>query len=161
MLYYTHMLETPHVAVGVYLASKFPNPWVSIPLSFASHFILDKVPHWNPHTYTETMKNGRPSKQTFIITIVDIGLAAGLGIWFANSALPDTNQAFIILASSFASVLPDVSKYPFFLFKETRIGLYKKWVEYERKLQVDTRSPFWGLVTQIVVTFAALYTLRF
>ena len=161
MLYYTNMLETPHVAVGVALASKFPNPWIAIPLSLASHFVLDKIPHWNPHTYTETITNGGPSKSTIAITVIDIGVALALGLTFANKALPDTALAATIIASCFASVLPDVSKYPFFLFKATRTGIYKKWVEYERKLQVQTKGHFWGLLTQIAVIAAALYTLRF
>lgn len=159
MIYYTNMLETPHVAVGIALATKFPNPWVSIPLALASHFVLDKIPHWNPHTYTETQKFGQPSKKTVRLTIIDIVFSLGLGLGFAYNALPNTPFALSIIACSFASVLPDVSKYPFFLFKKTRKGLYKKWVEYERSLQVETKSPFWGMITQIIVTLLALYNL--
>lgn len=151
------MLETPHVAIGIAIATKFSNPWVSIPLSLASHFVLDKVPHWNPHTFTETKKHGYPKKQTFIITTVDIFLALVLGLYFASQNLPDINQAFNIIACSFFSVLPDVSKYPFFLFKKTRVGIYKKWVEHERRLQVETQKPFWGIVTQILVIIASMW----
>lgn len=152
------MLETPHVAAGIAIAAKIPNPFLAVPLSLASHFVLDKVPHWNPHTYTETIKDGRPSRLTFIITVLDITTGLTLGLWFANSALPDAARALNILACSLASVLPDVSKYPFFLFKSTRKGIYKKWVRCERHLQVQTESVFWGLLTQAIVTFAALYT---
>jgi hypothetical protein len=155
------MLETPHVAVGIAIATKFPNPWVAIPLCLASHFILDKIPHWNPHTYTETMKNGKPSKDTFTLTVADATLALSLGLVYASNALPDIAFAATILASCFASVAPDVSKYPFFLIKTTRHGIYRKWVEYERKLQTQIQSVFWGITTQVLTIAAALYTLRF
>lgn len=160
MVYYT-MLETPHVAVGIALASKFPSPWVSIPLSLASHFILDKVPHWNPHTYTETQKFGKPSQRTVRLTAIDIVLSLGLGFGFAYNALPNTSFALTIIACSLASVLPDVSKYPFFLFKSTRKGIYKKWVDFERSMQVEIKSPFWGIIIQAIVIFASLYSLQF
>ncbi|MEK7550756.1 MAG: hypothetical protein AAB535_03150 [Patescibacteria group bacterium] len=149
------MLETPHVAVGIAIATKFPNPWVSIPLALASHFILDKVPHWNPHTYTETQRLGRPSQKTVTLTIIDIIFSLGLGFGAANSVLPNIPLALTIITCSLASVLPDVSKYPFFLFKKTRKGFYKKWVLFERSMQVETKSPFWGLLTQVFVILAS------
>ena len=154
------MLETPHVAVGAALAIKLGNPYLAIPLSFASHFVLDKIPHWNPHTYTETVKNGGPSKSTIIITAVDISISIALGIGIAYSVLPNTSLALTIIASCLASVLPDVSKYPFFVLKNTRRGLYKKWVEAERKFQVQTNSLFWGLITQILIILTSVWWIK-
>lgn len=150
------MLETPHVAVGIAIASKFPNPWIAIPLSFASHFVLDKVPHWNPHLYTETQKTGKPSMQSTLIGASDIVLSLVLGGVFAIRAMPNTNMALLILACSFASVLSDVVKYPYYFFKY-RPGWMVKWVNYERSLQVDTKSVFWGLFNQAVVMIAAIW----
>ncbi len=154
------MLETPHVAVGVALAIKLGNPYLAVPLSFASHFALDKIPHWNPHTYTETVKNGGPSKSTIIITAIDISVSIALGLGIAYSVLPNKALAVSIVASSLASVLPDVSKYPFFVLKKTRVGLYKKWVETERGFQVQTNSLFWGLLTQVLIILASMWWIR-
>jgi hypothetical protein len=154
------MLETPHVVLGVAIATKIGNPWLAIPLAFASHFVLDKVPHWNPHTYTETVKNGGPSRSTITIAVVDglVSLATGLG--FAYSALPNRGLALTIIACCLASVLPDVSKYPFFLFKNVRHGIYKKWVDYERSMQVQVNSIFWGLSSQALLILACFWWLR-
>lgn len=150
------MLETPHVAVGVAIASKFPNPWVAIPLSLASHIILDKVPHWNPHLYTETKKHGRPSRKSTTFAIADIALAFSLGSTFAYMALPDTKMALLILACSFSSVFFDVVKYPYYYFKKFRPKLLVWWVNYERNLQVDT-TPFWGSITQTLVILSSIW----
>lgn len=150
------MLETPHVVVGAAIATKVGNPALAIPLAFASHFVLDMVPHWNPHTYTETMKLGRPSNQTLAITITDLLVSAGTGIYLASAQLPNTYMTILILACCFASVLPDVSKYPFFLFKRARKGFYKKWVDYERSLQANA-AFFWGVTTQVLTILAGLW----
>jgi len=150
------MLETPHVAVGIAIATKFPNPWVAIPLAFASHFVLDKVPHWNPHLYTETQKNGHPSEKSTIIASVDIALSFVLGSTFAYRALPDSKMAILILACSLASVLSDVIKYPYYYFHLRQRWLVK-WVNLERSMQVDTKSIFWGFVTQSLIIAASIW----
>jgi hypothetical protein len=150
------MLETPHVAVGIAIATKIPNPWISIPLAFASHFVLDKIPHWNPHLYTETQKTGKPSKQSTIIAIADISASLILGSAFAYNAIPNTQMAIVILACSFASVLSDVIKYPYYYFHLRQKWLVT-WVKFERSMQVDTKTVFWGVLTQLTTIAASLF----
>ncbi len=144
------MLQTPHVIVGTAIAIKVGNPYLAIPLALASHFVLDRVPHWNPHTYTEAMKFGIPKKQTILLVLIDIGLAFGLGLLIASQFLPDYRRVLIILLAAFAAVLPDIAKYPFFLFKKARKGLYKKYVDWERSMQTDVSlAP--GVLTQLSI----------
>lgn len=150
------MLETPHVAVGIAIATKYGNPWIAIPLSLASHFVLDKIPHWNPHLFTETQKTGKPSKNSTIIGIADISLSLALGFFFAFRALPNTQLAILILACSFASVLSDVVKYPYFYFNLRQKWLVS-WVKIERAMQVDTKTVLPGLITQALVIGASLW----
>lgn len=150
------MLETPHVAVGVAIASKIPNPFIAIPLAFASHFVLDKVPHWNPHLYTETQRDGHPSIKSTRTAIVDIGAALVLGSGFAYAVLPDTRKAILILACSLASVASDVIKYPYYYFHWRQKWLVR-WVTFERSIQVNAKSIFGGLVTQALVVAASIW----
>lgn len=150
------MLETPHVAVGVAIASKIPNPLISIPLAFASHFILDRIPHWNPHSYTEVQKNGHISKNTTIFALVDVGLSLILGFFVASKHLPDYSGAVVILLASFASVASDIVKAPYFLLGVKR-GPIKKWVDFERSIQVETDNVFLGLSTQGAIIIASLW----
>lgn len=147
------MLETPHVAVGAAIALKIPNPLISIPLAFASHFILDRVPHWNPHFYTETQKLGKPTGKSTTIAIVDSTLALAMGTAVALTALPDWGRVVTILACCFASVISDQIKIPFFFCKK-RAGFYKKWVDFERSMQIEV--PFIpGVLTQLIVISTA------
>lgn len=149
------MLETPHVALGIAIASKIPNPWVSIPLAFASHFLLERVPHWNPHLNTETKKYGKPTKNSTIIVIIDVAISLSLGFFVASKALPDSTQAINILLCSFASVLPDVLEGPYF-FLGVRNKFLENWIKFQKSLQVDAKIiP--GLTTQLITLVATLF----
>ncbi len=148
------MLETPHVAIGAAIATKIPNPFLAIPLAFVSHFVMERVPHWNPHLVTETKKYGFPTRKSITIIIIDVTLALTLGSFVAYRALPDTSHAITILLASFASVLPDLIESPYF-FLGMRNKPLKRWLTFQKSLQVDT-TPFWGLLTQ-VITIAAVF----
>jgi len=142
------MLETPHVAVGIAIATAIPNPLISIPLAFASHFILDMTPHWNPHLNTETKKYGHLTKNTLLIIAIDLVCAMLTTIYFGK------NNMFLYLAA-FSAILPDLLEAPYFLF-----GLKNKylniWIKLQKSIQADA-TLFWGLLTQILVLFGSLY----
>lgn len=149
------MLETPHVLVGAAIASKITNPLLSIPISFASHFILEKVPHWNPHLNTETEKYGKPTKKSTIIAIIDVTTSLIAGSYIAFRAAPNTLQVFNILACCLVSSLPDIVEAPYF-FLGMRNKVIKKWIEWQKSIQIDTKF-FLGMATQLSTVFAAIY----
>lgn len=142
------MLETPHVALGVAIAVAIPNPLISIPLAFASHFALDMVPHWNPHINTEMKKYGKLTNPTLFIIAVDLALALLLTIFIGKT------NPYIYLAS-FMSILPDIAEGPYFLF-----GWRNKYLDiilrFQRSIQANA-NIFWGLLTQIIILVACLF----
>lgn len=162
------MLETPHVFIGAAIAMKIPNPFIAIPLAFASHFILETIPHWNPHLNTETEKYGQPTRKSTVITAIDSTLALASGSFIAYQglnwpssayqALPNVGQAALILACCFASVLPDVMEGPYFFLK-LRTSWIKKWIAFQKSLQSDT-TAFWGILTQVTIILAAIFWLK-
>ncbi len=142
------MLETPHVAIGAAIAVAIPNPLISIPLAFASHFLMDMVPHWNPHISTEMKKFGKLTKPTLIFIAVDMIFATLLTIFIAKT------NPYIYLAA-FMSILPDIAEGPYFLF-----GWRNKYLDVVLRLQRSIQASadiFWGLTTQVVVIIASLY----
>lgn len=149
------MLETPHVVVGAAIATKIGNPALAIPLAFLSHFVLDQIPHWNPHFYTETKKFGTPKRNSTVFAVAEELLAFGVGLFIASRFLPDYGRVATILAASFAAVASDQVKFPYFFFK-WRYAALERWVKFERTLQVET-SIVPGMLIQIVITLAGLY----
>ena len=138
------MLETPHVAVGAAIVAAIPNPLISIPLAFASHFILDMTPHWNPHLNTETKKFGHLTNQTLLIIGLDLACALVLAAFLYKY----TDSPYILFGA-FASILPDVVEGPYFLWgwKNKYVDI---WMKFQKSIQVDA-NIFWGTITQLVV----------
>lgn len=149
------VLETPHIAVGAAIGVAVANPILAIPLAFASHFILEKVPHWNPHLNTETQKYGKPTKQSTYIVIVDISVALVIGSYIAYQALPDTSRVLTILACCLAASLPDIVEGPYFFLRQ-RSEKIKRWIAFQKSIQSDT-SLVPGLITQAITVGLALF----
>lgn len=147
------MLETPHVIVGAAIAYRVANPALAIPLALGSHFILDKIPHWNPHLYSETQKLGKPSQKSTIIAIFDAIVATVLILLILLQFTDNLPMVFNILFSCLASVLPDIVKWPYYFLK-VRGGILEKWVLFERKIQVNS-SFLPGIITQVVIVVAS------
>lgn len=149
------MIELPHTIVGAAIAAKVGNPYLALPLALASHFVMDMVPHWNPHLNKEIAKYGKITTLTIWVLIVDVLLSLGAGLLIGSKFLPDTNKFLVVLACCFLAVLPDVAEAPyFFLNKEWRP--MKKLVEFQSKIQFNV--PFVpGVISQALVVIAALW----
>ncbi len=151
------MLELPHVLVGITLATKIGNPLIALPLSLASHFVVDLVPHWNPSLYTETKKYGQPSKKTTLIIIFDVLLSLSLGFWLASRFLPDYTKMAIILTGAFLAVLPDVIE-GFYFYLKVRSKWLIELIEFQHNHQ-GKAGFFLGNLTQLITILLALYIL--
>lgn len=149
------MLETPHVALGAAIAVAIPNPLVAVPLAFASHFILDITPHWNPHLNTETKKYGRLTDKTMLIIGFDLACATVLTGIVSLQVLPNSSHFLTVILASTASILPDLIEGPYFLWGYQNKYI-EKWMKFQKRIQVDA-NVFWGNLTQILVILASLY----
>lgn len=142
------MLETPHVALGIVIATAIPNPLISLPLVFLSHFALDMTPHWNPHLNSETKKFGHLTDKTLLIISLDLACAVILTVFLAKTNIN-------LYLASFISILPDLVEGPYYLFGYKNKYL-EVWRTFQKSIQTDA-NVFWGLLTQALVLFGSLY----
>jgi len=149
------VLETPHVIVGAAIAAKIGNPALSLPLALGSHFLLDRIPHWNPHLNTEKRLYGKVTTKSLIIIIADSTLALGLGLFVASKFLPDINRAFFIIMGCFLGILPDLIESPYFFLGQNS-KIIEKWISFQKSIQVDA-PPLIGLTTQVITVIASLF----
>jgi hypothetical protein len=149
------VLETPHVVVGAAIAYKVGNPALALPLALGSHFVLEKIPHWNPHLNTEKKKLGHISSNTMKVIFIDSTIALFCGIFIASLAYPDLTRSAIIILASFLSTLPDLIEAPYFFLNNNNVFI-KKWIHFQKTLQVDT-GIIPGLITQFITIFAAFW----
>lgn len=150
------MLETPHVVVAAAIASKIPNPLISIPLAFVSHFVLEKVPHWNPHLNTEKRTSGGITKQSKAIVIADVVASLVLGGYIAYQALPNTTHALVILTACLVSALPDLIEAPYYFLNIKSEFIQNTWIPFKKSIQVDA-ALLPGLATQVITIIAAFW----
>ncbi|MBI2007207.1 MAG: hypothetical protein HYS83_00660 [Candidatus Blackburnbacteria bacterium] len=150
------MIELPHTIVGAAIAVKVGNPALALPLALASHFVLDPIPHWNPHLYTELKKDGRVSKNSKLFMVGDVLLSLAAGLFIAFQMLPNIALFITVILGAFVAVFPDVIKAPFYLFG-VKNPLLVRYVNAERSIQGETNIPAFGLFTQLLVVVAGFW----
>ncbi|KKQ51688.1 hypothetical protein A2865_00625 [Candidatus Woesebacteria bacterium RIFCSPHIGHO2_01_FULL_39_17] len=150
------MLETPHVIVAAAIAVNVANPALAIPLALGSHFVLEKIPHWNPHLNTELKKYGKITSQSTNIVIADSALALSLGGLTAYIMLPDVGLALTVLLACFVAVMPDLIEAPYYFLRKKSDFIVKKWIPFKKSVQIDASKGF-GLLTQLLVVLASIW----
>lgn len=149
------MLELPHALAGATIAVKIANPLLAFPLAFLSNFILDLLPHWNPHLHTEMKKYGQLAKKTKLIIIIDSFLGLIIGLWAAFRFWPNVMRSLMVVTACFLAVIADLSEAPYY-FLGYKHPLINKIMRLQKRLQFNV--PFWpGIITQIVFIIFCLW----
>jgi hypothetical protein len=106
------MILSTHAIVGGAIASLFPtNPVVAMAAGFASHFVIDAIPHWDYPLRSISLGPGARNQLTLRgPRLLDIALiafdgCAGLALAVIFFATPDT--VWVIVLGALAAMLPD------------------------------------------------------
>ncbi len=146
------MTATAHALVAGAIASRVPDPSLATTLAFASHYIMDSIPHWDFGTHWRS----RPKATTGALAIFDTLTAFTLAyILFAGTVGVLTTT--IVTA---ASLLPDWLETPWYIFfahpnkhePGHRAGLVERltYLVYKVPNAFHAKAPFpLGVFTQI------------
>jgi hypothetical protein len=149
------VLETPHAVIGAAIALKVGNPALALPLALGSHFVIEKIPHWNPHLNTEKKTQGKISNNSLKIILADSILALVSGGAIAATCYPDIKKVAIVLAGAFLAVLPDLIEAPYyFLNKESKF--ITKWIKFKKSIQQDA-EVLPGIIYQIITVLVSMW----
>ena len=74
------MMATPHILAGAAVAKVARRPWLAWPAAFGSHFLLDYVPHIDPHT-VYGLPGEEPNSTEAAIAIADFAIGAAFLTW--------------------------------------------------------------------------------
>lgn len=144
------MLSIAHATTGALIATKIPNPYISVPLILASHYVLDAIPHWD---FGTGLSNGKTTpRQAFLREIPDLIVAGLLIIAFFQLGKP-LEFTLIGLApywGGFFGLFPDFLEVPRnFLRKEP------KWLkpvnQFHHRLHHSIPNKLAGLTPQIIL----------
>ena len=148
------MLSIPHSLTGAFVASKFPNPLIYVPVAIGLHYLEDWIPHWDVGT---GLSNGNRKKSTaFKLELIDLALTAVL-IYFFWRTEPMILQIHI-WAGGLAGILPDLIEAPRNFFNwEPAITKPFNWLH----KQFHYSIPNWvvGITPQVVVV-AVIWLLK-
>lgn len=149
------MLELPHTVVGAAIAIKVGNPALALPLALASHFVLDLIPHWNPHLNKELKAHGKITNKSKIIIVLDVITSLFAGFYIASTALPNETRFLTILIGGFLGALPDVVEGPYFFFG-WKHPYIQKLIQLQSSLQFNI-PMIPGLATQVLILLATFW----
>jgi hypothetical protein len=148
------MLATPHLLVGALigrLAGSYP---LALPLAFASHFLLDVIPHTDQLAFT---REDEITRGKVISWLIDAGLGAGL-IFF----LADGNQ--MMISTALVALFPDlVDNFPLWNVWLRRqvwyawFGRLHDFFDGGVTVEDSSAKKFLGILTQFIVGGAALW----
>lgn len=136
------MTLTNHLLTGAVLAKFLPLP-LAIPLAFASHFVLDAMPHFGFKTIEERMRRIGIFRA---VVILDIVTAAVTSVWLVS------NGHIQWLLTGLVAYSPDLLwVYRFTVeekFGKTTPTQGNWFIQFHRNIQKYER--IWGIAVEIV-----------
>jgi len=140
------MLSITHGATGALIASKIPNPVISIPLILLSHYAEDRVPHWDVGQGLSDWKKSRKSA-FFHELFFDFPLSILFIYIFFQIGHPFDWRVWL---GWFVALLPDFLEFPY-LFLDIKFTPLKQLAALHKRSHHSTSNKFWGLLPQILV----------
>lgn len=93
---------------GAFIASALPHPALYIPLTLASHYLEDWIPHWDVGT---GLSSGKRKRSTAIgLELIELAISVGLVYVFWKHS-PGANSWHVPLAA-FVALMPDFMEAP-------------------------------------------------
>lgn len=151
------MIFTPHIIVGAVIGSKIQNIGLIVFLGLLSHFILDKVPHWDysVSVYIKSFRQIKSLKSLIpLASKISIdGIVGLLIVFFVLGYSP------FILLGIFISILPDFVLGSILFFGHNKFSkkisdFHEKFLHFKHKS--ENEITFLGLATEILTIIIAV-----
>jgi hypothetical protein len=148
-VYLLFMLSVSHALTGAFIASKFTHPIVFIPLTLASHYLQDWIPHWDVGTGLSSGKRKRST--AILLEFGDLALTIGLVYLFWQGEL-----TWQIGLGAFMGLLPDFMEAPRNFLKWEPFFL-KPFNEFHHQFHHSVPNMIFGLLPQVAVILAVFF----
>src|ERR1700722_10472831 len=156
---------TTHAIFGAAIASGIPAyPALAIAAAFASHFLLDAIPHWDYPISSDSVNPKVAAAMKYdralLVDMLKIGTDAMLGMVLALLLLAKPSNFALVFGGAAAALLPDALQFAYMrLPREPLISLqrFHGWIHASRNLH---SRPILGLSTQIGLILFVLLVAR-
>ncbi len=163
------MILATHAIIGAGIATVVPGqPVLGFGLAFASHFLLDMIPHWDyalksrHEDHSDLAKDDMFINRDFLVDLAKIGLdfALGLGLaWFIVGSFSVEANWWIILLGALGGMLPDFLQFAYFKIRReplTSLQRFHQWIHTSKRLK---KRWFIGVVSQTLLVLICLMLL--
>ena len=159
------MTLATHAVVGAAIAASIPShPIIGFTLAFASHFVLDAIPHWDYPLYSskkdsgDRMNDDMVLNKNFLVDLSRIGLDMSIGfllvLIFFTLASP--NLFWIPFIGLCGAVIPDGLQFVYWKWRhQPLITLQKSHIWIHAKKDFNDK-PAIGIPFQIAVIAVAV-----
>ena len=151
------MMALPHMLAGAAIGKLVRRPWVAYPAALASHFVLDVVPHLDPHGMFGAPRGGLTVSEA-TVSGADFVLAAVLITWLAWRQ-PERG---VILGAAFCAIIIDLVNNVPPWGHWFRMGRYTGGIStWHHGIQHNLKPDQWplGISTQLVVCALSLWAI--
>lgn len=144
------MLSITHATTGALITSKIPNPAISIPLTLATHYLQDYIPHWD---LGQGLTNGCKDKKSafFQELLIDLPLSIILVYFFFQHSQPFSPLPWL---GWFFGLLPDFLEFPY-LFLNIKTWPLEPLANFHSRFHHSTTKKLLGLLPQLAIIIAA------
>lgn len=148
------MLSIAHGVTGALIATKIGNPYISIPLIIAAHFIEDYIPHWDVgQGLTKKVKSHKAAFWQELLT--DFPASILLVYFFFQYGKPFSILPWL---GWFFALLPDFFEFPY-MFLGWRFFPIKQLARIHKFFHHSIPNKLLGLLPQILL-LTIIYLLR-
>ncbi len=136
------MLDSVHMLAGAAIGRALQRPYLALPVAFASHFVLDSVPHFSHESLA-----GQSASQA-VLGVADVAVGVILVLWLSAGR----SRRLLIVSCAFAAMAMDLFDHvPGLQSPLHWLPLGDELTRLHHGLQDDVSSGDWplGLATQL------------
>lgn len=154
------MVLSTHAVGGAAAALLFPrHPIIAFLAGFASHFLLDAIPHWHYRLRSLKKPTANPMDHYFVfdrtfledLVAMAADVALGLVALLPAIVIAPGDTPFIILCGALGGIMPDALQIVYYLFRRSPIKYlqrFHKWIHAKTRLD---HEPVLGIGAQLLL----------
>ncbi|PJE57722.1 MAG: hypothetical protein COU82_00430 [Candidatus Portnoybacteria bacterium CG10_big_fil_rev_8_21_14_0_10_38_18] len=161
------MILIPHILVGAAIGAKTHNLGLIVILGLLSHFIMDKIPHWDYiNSGIKDFRKSKNFKALFrdLFKIAVDGMIGLLIVFLIIWQIHQLTDLLFIMLAIFVSVLPDILLGLVHLFAprnfaEKYVKFHFRFLHFAKDKEKEGKITFFNISTEILVIVIAIIIL--
>jgi hypothetical protein len=148
------MTLTTHGVVGGAIVSLMPNyPVLGLCLAFASHFLLDRIPHWDYPIRSPSVDPNSAARMRYdralLADMATIGADAALGVGLALLLFATKATLILVAAGACAALLPDVLQFAYIRYPHEPLASLQRFHRWAHTTNQMDQQPILGVASQV------------